>query len=124
MGITPTKGKPHCPDHLTGEARKEWERIIDELDAMGVLVTADRGAVAMYCSAWARWVKAERELASGIVVESPKTKVPMHSLWLTVSNQAQDRMLALGKELGLTPRSRRLMGEAEEVEKTQEDFSV
>jgi len=109
--LTPTHGRPACPSHLSSEAKAEWDRVVEELDAMGTLATADRAVLAIHCMAWARWLKAEKEIeATNEVVPSPKEKTPMYSIWLNVSKQAQDRIVETAKELGLTPRARRLMG--------------
>ena len=53
---------PHCPRHLLPEARKEWKRITPELERYGLISKLDRGALSLYCQAWARWVWAEEQL--------------------------------------------------------------
>jgi P27 family predicted phage terminase small subunit len=108
--ITPTKGRPAAPRHLAGEALAEWERVCDELEQMGTLATSDRSVIALYVTAWARWVKAEEKIsASGEIVAAPKTKTPMANPWTTVSNKAHEQATKLLAELGLTPRSRALI---------------
>ncbi|MGH6967541.1 MAG: P27 family phage terminase small subunit, partial [Stellaceae bacterium] len=55
---------PTPPAHLQaagGPALEEWNRVAPILVAMRVLSLADRAALAVYCSAYARWVKAEQE---------------------------------------------------------------
>jgi P27 family predicted phage terminase small subunit len=107
---TPTRGRPACPANVTGEARAEWDRVTEELDAMGALFTADRATLAMYCRAWARWVEAEAQVDRlGLLVASPKTHVPSHNPYISIGNIAADRVAKLANELGLTPRSRALL---------------
>ena len=55
----PKRGRPTCPEFLTAEAKHEWGRIIVELDELGILTLVDRGALAAYCQAWARYREAE-----------------------------------------------------------------
>src|SRR4051812_34237177 len=86
---TPARGRPACPAHIRGEARAEWERITDELDQMGLLTTADRTVIALYCKSWARWVETESKVDEmGLMVAAPKTKVPMHNPYLAMANNA------------------------------------
>src|SRR5690242_13691897 len=62
------------------------------LSQMGRLTRADGSALAAYCVAWSRWVKAEAEVKRyGTVVLSPEKKYPMKSPYLCVADQAMDR---------------------------------
>src|SRR5947209_4306168 len=54
----PTPGAPKCPKHLQGEARKEWRRIVPELDKMGLMTSVDLVAMACYCESWATYLTA------------------------------------------------------------------
>ncbi len=54
----PAKQPPRCPAWITGEARKEWKRIVDELDSMGVASSVDRAALEQYCVAYEAWRQA------------------------------------------------------------------
>ncbi len=76
----PPEGCPACPDHLSDEARLEWDRVAESLHAMGVLTVVDRAALAAYCQAYGRWVEAEHRLRetpqlvktpSGYIQQSP-----------------------------------------------------
>ena len=44
----PEKGKPDCPEWLLPEAKKEWERLADLMNQMGVLTEVDMAAYAAY----------------------------------------------------------------------------
>ena len=122
--MTPAPGRPARPPHVTGEAAAEWDRLAEELDLAGVLTTADRGALAMYCIAWARWVKATEQVAKlGEIVAAPKTKVPMPNPWLPVANKAHEQMAKLGAEFGLTPSSRCRISTPEQT-KDAPDFDL
>ncbi len=113
----PRRVLPRCPEHLDGEAAKCWKRLARELYDAGLLSTIDKDALACYCTAYARWRKAERELAAsnelvvttkilndegaviggGNVIQNP---------WLAVSNRALEQMTKLAAEFGMTPSSR------------------
>lgn len=100
-------GIPICPDWLDDEAKAEWGRVTQELDAMGVLTLADRSALSAYCKAWSRWVEAEEQVRKfGMIVKSPEKGFPMKSPYLSVADQALEAMRKLLVEFGLTPSSR------------------
>ena len=40
----PAKGMPECPQWLLAEAKKEWERLADLMNQMGVLTEVDMAA--------------------------------------------------------------------------------
>ena len=50
---------PTCPKHLSPTAKVEWRRVTRELAHLGLVTRVDRGVLATYCEAWARWIKAE-----------------------------------------------------------------
>src|SRR4029453_1002250 len=101
------QGVPGPPAWLDGEALAEWGRITVDLAAMGLLSTADRPALAAYCTAWSRWVEAEAQVRKfGTIVKSPEKGFPMKSPYLTIADQALETMRKLMVEFGLTPSSR------------------
>jgi P27 family predicted phage terminase small subunit len=111
---------PRCPEHLDGGARECWRRLSRELYDAGLLTTIDRDALAAYCTAYARWRKAEDMLGkSGEVILTNTTSSTdadgnvtkgggnlVQNPWLAVSNRAQEQMSKLGVEFGMTPSSR------------------
>ena len=103
----PPDGIPDCPDFLTNEARAEWFRTAKVLKEMQLLTPADRAALAAYCTAYGRWVEAEKQVQKfGTIVKSPNKGFPMKSPYLTVADQAMESMLKFMVEFGLTPSSR------------------
>jgi len=102
---TPPVEIPDCPEHLTDAAKVEWNRLTKELTALGILARVDRAALAAYCMAWARLVKAEGRIKkSGEILQSPQG--PIRNPWLTVANKAVEQLQKIGSEFGLTPVSR------------------
>ena len=53
---------PNCPSWLTNEAKREWKRLVPELETLGLLTIVDRGALAACCQAYGRMVEAEQFL--------------------------------------------------------------
>ena len=53
---------PTCPSWLTDEAKREWKRLVPELERLGLLTIIDRGALATCCQAYGRMVEAEKFL--------------------------------------------------------------
>ena len=50
----PVKGMPTCPEWLLSETKKEWDRLADLMNQMGVLSEVDMAAFAAYCQSYAR----------------------------------------------------------------------
>ena len=97
---------PACPEHLEGEARKEWRRTGRRLLECGLVTEIDGAALALYCQAWARWVDAEHNLARfGVVIKSP-SGFPIQSPYLAIANKAMEQMAKLLAEFGMSPSSR------------------
>ncbi|SEN72572.1 phage terminase, small subunit, putative, P27 family [Loktanella fryxellensis] len=102
----PREGCPECPDHLSDEARREWNRVADAMHAMGVLTIIDRAALAAYCQAYGRWVEAEQKLQeTPLLIRTPSGYV-QQSPWMSVSNKQLELMGRYMTELGMTPASR------------------
>lgn len=98
---------PNPPDHVKGEARKEWFRISKQLHELGLLTEIDRAALAAYCVAWGRWVEAEEQLAKyGTVIKSPDKGWLVQSPYLSIANRAMDQMAKMLAEFGMSPSSR------------------
>lgn len=102
----PPPGLPKCPEHLDATAKAEWTRMVKELHECGLITVLDRGALAAYCQAWARWIEAEGELKKeGMIVYTEKG-FPCQSPWLSIANEAIRQMKSMMTEFGLTPASR------------------
>lgn len=97
---------PDCPAHLKGEARKEWNRIVKELHALGILTNVDRAALVVYCTAWADYVKACNKLEKeGYVIISDKGGMYQNP-WVALQKRSMDQIMRFAAEFGMTPSSR------------------
>jgi P27 family predicted phage terminase small subunit len=54
---------PTRPGWLLPEAKREWNRIVPELAALGLISLLDRGAISGGCQMWAMYVQAVRDIA-------------------------------------------------------------
>lgn len=97
---------PAPPEHLSDEAKREWERAGELLAGMGLVSEFDRAALSACCQSWSRWVEAEESLRQyGVVVKSP-SGYPMQSPFLAIANKAMEQMRSFLIEFGMTPASR------------------
>lgn len=119
----PERGITSCPRHLIPEARKEWRWISRQLDILGLLTRIDRSALAGYCQAYGRWVKAEKEIAkSSELVKAKDSGAIMTNPWLWVSNRAFDQWKSMLGEFGLSPSSRSRLAVKREPEDAEEKY--
>lgn len=100
---------PEMPSHLDSEARKEWKRISVELLKLGLIAKVDRAALAVYCVAYSRWVRAERKLKSDgddALIGITPSGYQQLGVWLQISNRAVEVMHKFLAEFGMTPSAR------------------
>lgn len=95
-----------CPPELPPVARDEWNRIVGELIALGVLSKFDRGPLAIYCGAFAMWIEAMDALQQfGTMIKSP-SGYPVQSPYVAIANRQAEMMLRIAGEFGFTPAAR------------------
>ena len=82
-----------------------------------MISAVDRGALAMCCTCWARYVNAEEMIEKaaaqapgsyGMFVKTPNN-FAVQSPWLAVSNKAMEQYKVFCAEFGLTPSARSRM---------------
>jgi len=97
---------PSKPRLLTGEAAAEWNRVVPELERSGILSTVDRALLVRYCTAWADWVELDSLLQKGgKIVRGQKGNLVRSPAWL-MRKDAEQTLIELGRQLGLTPIAR------------------
>ena len=103
-------GTTTAPNHLDLVAKTEWRRLAPRLTVHFMLTPADRAAFAAYCSAYSRYVQAERFLASPKAGGSLVFKTDGGALkpWpqVGIAERAAQQMHRFLTEFGLTPSSR------------------
>jgi P27 family predicted phage terminase small subunit len=97
---------PECPPELGPVARQEWNRLVNELMALGLLTNLDRAALAAYCGAYSLWAEATEAIQKyGAMIKSP-TGFPIQSPYLAIANRQAEIMMRIASEFGFTPASR------------------
>ena len=99
-------GSPTRPSELAGEARSEWDRVVPELEAIGVVAVVDRAVLIRYCTAWAEWCDLQEKIdKTGMLVKGRLDTLVRNPLVL-LRSEAERTLADLGKELTLTPNAR------------------
>lgn len=122
----PAEGIQSRPEWLLPEAKREWVRVCGHLEAIGLLAVVDRGVLAAYCQAWARWVEAEQyitqhgatmqvESKANGVYDQPRPQVAMAQKYYQL-------MLSAGAKLGLSPADRTRLSTPEPKRDPLEDL--
>ncbi|HET6844962.1 MAG TPA: phage terminase small subunit P27 family [Candidatus Angelobacter sp.] len=111
---TATAGRPACPRWLSRPAKAEWDRIVPQLSARGVLTKVDSMVLATYCNAVARYITAQRSVdQDGVTVET--SVLDSHGVSrltrrvnpaLRVLESCERTIHKFLREFGGTPRSR------------------
>jgi P27 family predicted phage terminase small subunit len=112
--VKPAKKLPVAPAHLDPRARAEWEHIVPELWAAGLLTSVDGATLAAYCNAYARWAEAEEALAkmrerdgvTGALLIKTKNGNVIQNPLVGASNRAMLLMMRFAIEFGMTPAAR------------------
>ena len=97
---------PDCPDHLTGEARVEWDRQCEMLYECGILTEADRAILTVYCDAWGQYVEASNDLRKYGRMLVSKEGTPYQSPAFNIAVRLWKLVQTLSAEIGATPTSR------------------
>ncbi len=115
--------RPEMPDGFAAEAVAEWQRVVPEIEAMGLLATVDRAALIRYCRAWQDWCEIDEKLrASGPLIRGRRDGLVRNPLWLLRSD-VEATLSDLGKQLGLTPAARLRAGVEHEHEEPEESVA-
>lgn len=97
---------PQPPEILNDAALTEWERVVKELFATGVITLADRAALAAYCMAYSRWLEAEEYLEQHSWTYTTEKGNEIQSPYVGIANQLRMQVVKFATEFGMTPSSR------------------
>jgi P27 family predicted phage terminase small subunit len=97
---------PTRPDWLTPFGQQVWDRVVRELEPLGLLAPVDREVLAAYCdaAAFAREAR-DRLVADGLTQIGQKgetVKSPVFQIW----RQSVSVLESFGTRLGLNPSAR------------------
>jgi P27 family predicted phage terminase small subunit len=102
----PPAGRPRRPEYLDSFGRAEWDRIMPELEDLGVLAKVDGAALALYCAAYSEWIQAQLEvIIHGLLVETGAGALKPNPA-VAMGHKARAQMASLLTEFGCTPASR------------------
>lgn len=103
--VAPPPGVPPRPAWLDAEGRAEWQRVVPQLQALGILSEIDGAMLADYCAAHSLSVRATKKYQR----EGPSVKVngqvQRHPM-IKVAQEARAQARLLAGEFGLSPSSR------------------
>lgn len=105
-----------APDHLSLEAKAEWDRLVALFADLKLLTNVDADALAMYADTYARWAEATRRLAKEGMIVYTENGFPIQSPYLSIVNQTMKVMQKFLAEFGMTPASRTRLQVPEEPE--------
>ena len=114
--------EPNCPTWLLPEVKREWRRLSNKLNLMGVLTEADRATFAAYCQAYARWWEANKHIEKeGSVFYTPKG-YQQQSPWVGIANTNHKLMMQAAAEFGLTPSARSRLVAGTDIHDEKDDM--
>lgn len=97
---------PPCPSWLSSLGKREWRRVVPELESMGLLTIVDMAALAGYCESYAVWKGARRQLKTEAwVYPNLQGTLCRHPL-VGIADKALANMLRFASEFGFTPAAR------------------
>jgi P27 family predicted phage terminase small subunit len=101
----PKSLRPDRPSWLDDVARAEWDRVVPELERLGLLTVLDGAALASYCAAYSAMVKAFEGLAASGVVNLGRVG-DTESPYLRAAKTAFAMVRAGIQSFGLSPSDR------------------
>ena len=103
--VTPPPGCPPRPSWLDAEGRAEWDRVVPQLSALGILSEIDGSMLADYCAAHALAIKATKKYQRQGPSVKVNGQVQRHPM-IKVAQEARAQARLLAGEFGLSPSSR------------------
>jgi len=97
-----TAGSPMPPDSLTDSALDVWNRLLPQLEAMGVAGEADTNSLAIYVTLFARW----RECEDWIAENGSFSADGREYVQVGRSSKLADQLINLGQQYGMTASAR------------------
>ena len=97
---------PEAPAHLTEAARAEWERVVPDLAACGLLTRIDQTGLAAYCATWGRVLTLEYTLKGEGIVMKTKKGYPVLNPTFTALQSELKQLRSFLTEFGMSPASR------------------
>lgn len=100
------KGYHRVPAWLSPDGKREWRRVVPELERLGLLTKIDDGALEGMCAAYARALEADRHVASGGLTVMTDKGFVLQNPAVAISRLSWTQYRQFAAEFGLTPGSR------------------
>ena len=99
---------PDAPSHLNPDEQRIFTEQAEILAKMRVMTEADVKALSIFARAWKESLDMHDQMikSGGIIVQAPRTKVPMFNPYKKARDDAEKKAIAILTEFGLTPSSR------------------
>lgn len=115
---------PSCPDWLDSHAKVEWDRVVPELMAAGILTPVDGMTLATYCQMYSQWRKAEEQVRKdGLTFVDRKGDIQLHPCARHAA-QLMAELRRVAGEFGFSPASRSRVNAAPRNNPEQDDFDA
>ena len=110
MDFQPLIKIPRASKHLNKRAKKEWRKVCSNLIAIRMLYLVDLPQLQAYCFQVSIMERAEEQLSESdyVIKETNKGgfEYQTKSKWMSIYNEALDRVNKLGREFGFSPSAR------------------
>lgn len=108
--LSPETNRVACPEWLCEVGKEEWNRIEKDLIELGLLTNIDINQLAIYCDAYAKYIKASQEIDKyGLVIKhtnkSGATNIVTNP-YVQIASKYAELVKKFCDEFGLTPTSR------------------
>lgn len=100
------KGSRRVPAWLTPDGKREWRRVVPELERLGLLTKIDDGALEGLCAAYARAMEADRHVKNGGLTVMTDKGFVLANPAVSIAKNAWQQYRQFASEFGLTPGSR------------------
>ena len=102
----PETGVPTRPGWLLPEAKREWTRIVPELNRLGLLAKIDRAMLSMWCQCWAMYVQAVKDIENNGTSYGKDDGYEGQRPSVSIMNKMIEKMTTLSARFGMTPSDR------------------
>ena len=98
--------QPDPPEWLSGEALREWNRVVPELFKLKLISEIDRSGIVAYCVAYGQYVRAQGDIKTlGAIIVTTNGNIIQNPA-VGIANTSVDIMRKFLIEFGMTPASR------------------
>lgn len=98
--LQPAADKIKCPDWLDGVAKREWHRIVGELQELKLMTNLDVTALAMYCDAYSKYRSASEQVRKEGSVVTFKNALGATNQVKHPAIEVMKQMAAMAKSFG------------------------